>query len=370
MDPPSEGLKASIEATKATYKFLGKSGLRVSVPILGCMSYGSSKWLPWVLDEDKSLPLLKAAYDMGINTWDTADVYSNGQSEVVIGKALKKYDIPRHKVVILTKCFACIDEDELPFKNVPQVKDLSKDFVNHSGLSRTHILRSVDDSLRRLQTPYIDLFQIHRFDHETPIEETMRALDDVVRSGKVRYIGASSMPAWQFSLMQACAEKNGWTKFVSMQGQYSLLYREEEREMNPFCEYTGVGLIPWGPLAAGQLARPARHEATARSEAGQNSKDLTNEKIIDRVEELAKKKGWPMSQVALVWSRDRVSSPIVGFSSAARMEEALGIKGKKLTEEDDKFLEELYTPRTISGFQFIQPRTSMVKDSTEPTKKW
>jgi aryl-alcohol dehydrogenase-like predicted oxidoreductase len=297
------------------------------------------------------LPLLKAAYDRGINTWDTADVYSNGESEVVIGKALKKYNIPRRKVLILTKCFACIDEDDKTFKNVPEVKT-AKDYVNQSGLSRHHILNSVDGSLRRLQTDYIDLFQIHRFDPDTPIEETMQALHDVVRAGKVRYIGASSMWAWQFAMMQACAEKNGWTKFVSMQNQYSLLYREEEREMNKYCNFTGVGLIPWGPLAAGQLARPAKDtKSTVRSKAGQASTGLQNDEITGRVQELAEKKGWKMSQVALTWIAKRVSSPIVGFSSVERMDEALDLKDKALTEDDEKFLEELYKPMAIQGHQ-------------------
>ena len=346
-----ERLKESLAGTKVEYRRLGKSGLRVSVPVLGCMSYGDPQWFPWVLDEEKSLPLIKAAYDRGVNTWDTADVYSNGASEEIIGKALKKYDIPRHKVIIMTKCFATIDEDDHGFHHtMDPAFFVAKDYVNASGLSRHHILTAVDDSLRRLQTDYIDLFQIHRFDPHVPIEETMQALDDVVREGKVRYIGASSMWTWQFALMQACAERNGWTKFVSMQNHYSLLYREEEREMNPYCDFTGVGLVPWGPLAAGQLARPVNEtKSTLRSQSGQGGNSLQNDEITGRVEELAKKKGWKMSQVALAWINKRVSSPIVGFSTVERLDEALEARGKTLTDEEEKCLQELYTPRAISG---------------------
>lgn len=190
----------------------------------------------------QALPLLKAAYDRGLNTWDTADIYSNGVSEQIIGKALKKYNIPRHKVVILSKCFAYIGE-EPNYQNQPEMPD-TKDYVNHGGLSRQALFRAIDATLERLDTPYLDLLQIHRFDVNTPIEETMEALNDLVRWGKVRYIGASSMWAHQLAMMQHCAEKNGWTKFVSMQNHYNLLYREEEREMNKYCDLTGVGLIP------------------------------------------------------------------------------------------------------------------------------
>jgi aryl-alcohol dehydrogenase-like predicted oxidoreductase len=344
-------LKDSLAATKAEYRTLGKSGLRVSVPILGCMSYGDPKWFDWVLDEEKSLPLLKAAYDRGLNTWDTADVYSNGVSEEIIGKALKKYEIPRDKVVILTKCYATVDDEDPGFHHSmgPEFKQ-AKDYVTQGGLSRNSIFRAVDKSLKRLQTDYIDLYQIHRFDYDTPIEETMQALHDLVRSGKVRYIGASSMWSFQFVMMQACAQANGWTKFVSMQNQYSLLYREEEREMNKYCNLTGVGLIPWGPLSFGQLARPPKDgRGTARSK---RLPDLSDQKnvIIGRVEEIAKKRGWNMSQVALAWINGRCSSPIVGCSSVARMEEALEARGKTLTEDEEKYLEEPYKPVEPNGF--------------------
>jgi aryl-alcohol dehydrogenase-like predicted oxidoreductase len=239
------GLKESVESSKAQYVQLGKSGLRVSVPILGAMSIGTPEWAPWVLDEEKSLPLLKAAWDKGLNTWDTANVYSNGASEEIIGKAIKKYNIPRHKLVILSKCNGAVAE-EPGLRTVFFGSEIqkSKDYVNQYGLSRQAIFNAVEASLKRLDTTYIDLLQIHRFDKQVPIEETMEALHDLVKSGKVRYIGASSMWATEFASMQFCAEKNGWTKFISMQNQYSLLYREEEREMNRFCDATGVGLIP------------------------------------------------------------------------------------------------------------------------------
>jgi aryl-alcohol dehydrogenase-like predicted oxidoreductase len=214
---------------KATYRRLGNSGLRVSNPILGAMSIGDSRWMPWVINEDEALPLLKAAYDRGINTWDTANVYSNGVSEEIIAKAIEKYSIPRHKLIILTKCCGTVREGNDP--ETLALKDIEKtvDYVNQRGLSRQGIFNAVDASLKRLNTDYIDLLQIHRYDVTVPVEETMKALHDLVESGKVRYIGASSMWAVQFAAMQWCAEKHGWTKFVSMQGWYNLLYREEER---------------------------------------------------------------------------------------------------------------------------------------------
>ena len=213
-------VQESIDNTKVQYKRLGHSGLRVSVPIFGCMSIGSEKWAKWVMDEAKSVELLKEAYDRGVNTWDTANAYSNGESEVVIAKALKKHNIPRHKVVILTKCYFAAAED-ITVNAFGQSGNLvdTKDYVNQVGLSRGAIFSQVEASLKRLETDYIDLLQIHRFDYNTPIEETMKALHDVVQSGKVRYIGASSMWAYQLAMMQAVAEKNGWTKFVSMQNQ-------------------------------------------------------------------------------------------------------------------------------------------------------
>jgi len=349
-----QSLADSVKNSKAQYVNLGKSGLKISIPIFGTMSIGDPEWIDWVEGEEKSLPLLKAAYDMGLNTWDTANVYSNGASEIIVGKAIKKYNIPRHKVVVMTKCFGAVGE-EMAVRGMNWPKEIagSKDYVNNMGLSRQAIFNAVDASLKRMDLEYIDLLQIHRFDSSTPVEETMEALHDLVKSGKVRYIGASSMWATQFARMQFCAEKNGWTKFVSMQNHYSLLYREEEREMNLFCNDTGVGLIPWAPLFRGHLARPLTVFGKTTRSAPEAEKGLTeaDEKIVTRVQELAEKKGWKMSQVALAWINKRIASPIIGFSSVARIEEALDIQGKTLTDEEEKYLEEPYIPKNIIGHQ-------------------
>ena len=284
-------------------------------------------------------------------------MYSNGASETIVGKAIEKYSIPRHKVVILTKCFGVVGEQ-------PQTRhiffrdaiDQSKDYQNQGGLSRTAIFNQVDASLARLNTPYIDLLQIHRFDLHTPVEETMKALHDLVQSGKVRYLGASSMWATQFARLQFAAEKNGWTPFVSMQNHYNLLYREEEREMNRFCNDTGVGLIPWAPLCRGHLARPpadfgstkrsAQEKAADAGAHGTVEPDIT---IIRRVVEVAEKRDWPMAHVALAWINKRVASPIIGFSSVERIDQAVTARGKELTVEEEKYLEELYQPKAIAG---------------------
>jgi len=355
-NPPPKEFVEGLEASKAEYVQLGKSGLRVSVPIFGAMSIGHKDWADWVIEEEQALPLLKAAYDRGLNTWDTANVYSNGVSEEIIGKAIKTYNIPREKLVILTKCFATVGEQP-GLRSILYKDEIArhKDYVNRSGLSRQAIISAVDASLRRLDTPYIDLLQIHRFDPTVPIEETMEALHDIVKSGKVRYIGASSMWATEFAQMQFVAEKHGWTKFVSMQNHYNLLYREEEREMNRFCRQTGVGLIPWAPLCRGHLARPPTdfgHTARSAVEArnpGQTGVGEPDTTIIKRVQELAEKKGWKMSQVALAWINKRISSPIIGFSSVGRIDEAIAVRGKTLTEEEEKYLEELYKPKEIIG---------------------
>ena len=285
-----------------------------------------------------------------MNTWDTANIYSNGDSERIIAKAIKKYQIPRRKLVIATKCCGTTRENNEPETLALKDVDKTVDYVNQRGLSRQGIFAAVDASLARLETDYVDLLQIHRFDTTVPIEETMKALHDLVESGKVRYIGASSMWAYQFAQMQFCAEKNGWTKFVSMQNWYNLLYREEEREMNKFCLDTGVGLIPWGPLSQGDLARP-HHAAgsTTRSE-GKPALPEADVKIIGKVEELAKKKGWNMSHVALAWLDYKgISSPIIGFSKVERIDEALEMRGKTLTEEEVKTLEEEYIPKNVKG---------------------
>ncbi|KKY25760.1 putative aldo-keto reductase [Diplodia seriata] len=352
-DIPKE-LQASIDATQVTYKQLGSSGLRVSVPILGAMSIGHKDWQQWVVDDETAVfKLLQAAYDRGLNTWDTANVYSNGVSEELIGRFLKQSQIPRRKVVLLTKCFGYVGET--PAVNTmkyAQARD-TRDYVNQGGLSRAAIFNAVDASLERLQTPYIDLLQIHRFDSSVPVEETMEALHDLVRAGKVRYIGASSMWAYQFAKMQFVAERHGWTKFISMQNHYSLCYREEEREMNPFCKESGVGLIPWSPLFRGVLARPLDTPETDRAKAMKNHPfhivTDADHQIVGRVEELAKKKDWAMSQVALAWIVQKGTVPIVGFSSVERLDEAVKVKGKELTDEEIKYLEEPYVPKAVTG---------------------
>ncbi|GME48323.1 putative aryl-alcohol dehydrogenase protein [Neofusicoccum parvum] len=332
------------------YVRLGNSGLKVSKVILGCMTFGSSKWegSPWTLDEEEGLKLLKKAYDCGINTWDTADTYSNGKSEEIIGKALKKYNIPRSRVVILSKIYnPVMDDDSRP----ASVNDGA--LVNQMGLSRKHVFAAVDATLARLGTDYVDVLQIHRLDRETPPEEVMRALHDVVAAGKARYIGASSMWAWEFARLQHVAELRGWTKFVSMQPFYNLLYREEEREMIPFCEATGVAVIPWSPLARGLLAKPAgKGGQSLRGQADKKGKawnETANMEIVGRVEELAGKKGVSMASVATAWVLQKGCCPIVGLSTVERVEEIVGVLKVKLTDEEMRYLEEEYKPRNVEG---------------------
>ncbi|KAL1750874.1 NADP-dependent oxidoreductase domain-containing protein [Schizophyllum commune] len=333
------------------YVQLGKSGLRISIPILGAMSYGNPKWAAtdgstqWVLDEERALPILKAAWDRGINTIDTANVYSNGDSERIIAKFIEKYQIPRDEIIIATKCFGLTakgaEHDIFTHSQIQTLRQ-RREYINQDGLSRAAIFNAVEGSLARLNTSYIDLYQIHRFDPSTPPEETMKALHDLVVAGKVRYIGASSMRAWQFALLNEVADKNGWTKFVSMQNEYSLLYREEEREMIAYCKYHGIGLIPWSPLSGGALARPVSSEETPRWKSfnayGINKQYAIDAEIIKRVEEVAKKRGWAMSQVALAWTQRTVNSPIVGFNSIKRVDQ--GIVSDELTDEEAKYLEE------------------------------
>ncbi|KAL1718002.1 NADP-dependent oxidoreductase domain-containing protein [Schizophyllum commune] len=355
-------------APSTKYAQLGKSGLRVSVPIVGAMSYGNHKWaatdesMQWVLDEKRALPILKAAWDRGINTIDTANVYSNGDSERIIAQFIEKYQIPRDEIVILTKCYALAakgaDHDVFTPTQY-QVMRQRKEYANAMGLSRAAIFNAVEASLARLNTTYIDLYQIHRFDPDTPPEETMKALHDLVQSGKVRYIGASSMSTWQFALLNGVAERHGWTKFVSMQDEYSLLYREGEREMIPYCNYHGIGLIPWAPLAGGLLARPLGSDETPRlrstSHYGIRKQHEVDTEIIKRVEEVAKKRGWAMSQVALAWVSRTVSSPIVGFNSIERVDQ--GIVEGELTDEEAEYLEEPYQPKPVRSLR-AQPATA------------
>ncbi|TFK62212.1 Aldo/keto reductase [Pluteus cervinus] len=338
--------------TQVEYRRLGKTGLRVSVPVTGAMSFGSKEWGSWIIEEEQSIEILKAAWDKGINTIDTANIYSNGESERIVGNFVQKHQIPRNEIIIATKCYGLVGKAPgIHGYFQANLKD-QRDYVNQSGLSRAAIFNSVEASLERLQTNYIDLLQIHRYDPDTDPEETMKALHDLVQSGKVRYIGASSMRTWQFALLNEIADKRGWTKFVSMQNEYSLLYREEEREMLAYCKYNGIGVIPWSPLAGGALARPLGVE-TARTEfikgtpleTKHSDADITT---INRVKELAEKHGKKMSQVAIAWASTKITSPIVGVSSVVRLEESL-TKGFTLSEEEVKYLEEPYVPKPVRG---------------------
>jgi len=316
---------------------LGQTGLKVSRICLGTMTYGDVNWRDWVLDEQASRPFLKRALEAGINFFDTADMYSLGMSEEVVGRALRDFAAKREDYVLATKVFFALDG-------------------RHGGLSRKHIMHAVDDSLRRLGTDYIDLYQIHRFDVETPIEETIEALHDVVKAGKARYIGASSMHAWQFAKYLSTAEKMGMTKFVAMQNFYNLVYREEEREMLPLCRDAGVAVIPWSPLARGFLGRPAAHALDKKSTRAQSDNVLdmkfedADVQILSRVEETAAKYGKTNAQIAIAWLLAKgVTAPIVGASKMAHLEDAIAATEIKLAAEDIGFLQEPYRPKAVAG---------------------
>ncbi|KAG2420544.1 hypothetical protein HFD88_000156 [Aspergillus terreus] len=336
------------------YARLGDSGLKVSKIILGAMTFGAPEWQGWVLNEEESLPLLEHAYKKGIRTWDTADMYSHGKSEEIVGKALKKYNIPRSRVVIMTKCYFGVDDQGNYPPPLTTGRQNAGDYLNRVGLSRRHILEAVDASVERLGT-YIDVLQIHRLDRETPREEIMRALNDVVESGKVRYIGASSMAAWEFQTLQNIAIRNGWHKFISMQNYHNLIAREEEREMIPYCLDSGVSLVPWSPVARGVLARPWGSRSTLREQTDvglsmfiRARETEADKAIVDRVEELAGKKGLSMAQVAIAWLLSHPSEyPIVGLNTKDRIDEAVASVQVKLTPEEIQYLEEPYVPKAI-----------------------
>jgi len=331
------------------YVRLGNSGLKVSKIILGCMSYGDTEWQEWVLGEKEGLEHIKYAYDAGITSFDTANVYSSGTSEIILGKALKEYTIPREDVVIMTKLFGIVSRDK---KRVASGGD-ELGYVNQHGLSRKHIFDSVKASLKRLDLEYIDLLQCHRFDKETPIEETMQALHDVVKAGYVRYIGMSSCWAWQFHVMQNYAITHNLTPFISMQNHHSLIYREEEREMMPTLKHFGVASIPWSPLARGLLCRPWDGTATKRAQTDAflniYSKAEPTQDIVKRVEELSKKKNVSMAQIAIAWSFTKTVAPIVGTTSIKNLQEMIDAVKIELTDEEIKYLEEPYVPVAISG---------------------
>jgi len=322
------------------YVNLGRTGLKVSRICLGTMTFGTSQWRPWVLDEDESWPFYRRAVELGINFFDTADMYSLGVSEEITGRALREYT-RRDEVIIATKVFH-------PMGDGP----------NQRGLSRLHILQAIDDSLRRLDTDYVDLYQIHRYDPQTPIEETLEALHDVVKAGKARYIGASSMYAWQFTQALCLAEKHGWTRFVSMQNHYNLVYREEEREMLPLCQAEGIGVIPWSPLARGFLTGGRQREGygeTKRAQTDDYAQGMYYQdpdfEIADRVADLAGRRGVSPAQIALAWMLHKpgVTSPIIGASKMQHLEEAVAALEIRLSEAEMLFLEERYQPHPILG---------------------
>ncbi|CAN9362869.1 unnamed protein product [Alternaria alternata] len=340
---------------KMGYTRLGSSGLKISKVILGAMSYGDpTQGYPWALPSSQALPLLYHAYRRGINTWDTADVYSQGTSELLIARAIKDYAIPRSRLVLLTKLYFGVDPEVVKSGETDFAMAMRNNgpMVNRVGLSRKHIFDAVEASVERLGT-YIDVLQIHRLDPETPAEEVMRALNDVVESGKVRYIGASSMAAWQLQMLNNVAEKHGWHRFISMQNYHNLIYREEEREMHPYCDYAGIGLIPWSPLATGILARPwSEMGATKRA---QLSQDLlawmysdADKVIVDRVEEVSKQLGQSMASVAIAWSLQKGVNPILGLNSIERIDEAVGAVDLQLSKETVAALEEPYKSRPVA----------------------
>ncbi|KAH6892760.1 oxidoreductase [Coprinopsis sp. MPI-PUGE-AT-0042] len=344
---------ASPNKSKMSYVNLGKSGLKVSKVILGTMTYGTSKWQGWVLDEEESIKHIKAAYDAGINAFDTANAYSNGLSEIVLGKAIKQHKLPRDEIVVMTKVyFAVGDQDDHVFLAASGADD--KGYINRNGLSRKHIFDSVKASLERLQLDYVDVLQCHRFDYSTPIEETMQALHDVVKAGYVRYIGMSSCWAYQFHAMQNYAINNKLTPFISMQNHYNLIYREEEREMFPTLKHFSVGAIPWSPLARGLTTRPVGSETTRtgsdRMVKGYNYGEGTK-KIISAIESVAKKRGVTMAQVSLAWimSRPGVTAPIIGTTSLDNLYDLLGAIDLKLTEDEIKELSDPYEAQAAFG---------------------
>ncbi len=324
------------------YVRFGTTGLRVSRICLGTMTYGSPQWRDWVLPEDESRPIIKRALELGINFFDTADMYSLGVSEEVLGRALKDY-AQRKDVIIATKVY-------WPTGDGP----------NDRGLSRKHIMDSIDASLRRLDTDYVDLYYVHRWDYETPVEETLKTLDDLVRMGKVRYLGASSMHAWQFMKALGLADRHGWSRFVAMQNHYNLIHREEEREMVPLCREEGIGVVPWSPLARGFLAgnrKRGERGATTRDASDQMAHDYyfqdTDFKILERVVELAGEKGVKPAQIALAWLLQQpvVTAPVIGASNLRQLEEAVEASGVSLSPEECAYVEELYLPRPVLEYE-------------------
>jgi aryl-alcohol dehydrogenase (NADP+) len=323
------------------YVNLGSAGTKVSRICLGAMTYGASKWRPWVLDEEQSRPFIRRALELGINFFDTADMYSLGVSEEVLGRALKDFGPPRDRIVVATKLFSPMGDDP-----------------NQRGLSRKHMMHAIDDSLRRLGLDYVDLYQIHRFDPSTPVEEVLEGLDDIVRAGKALYVGASSMWAWQFAKMLHTADRRGLRRFVTMQNHYNLIYREEEREMIPLCLDEKVGLLPWSPLARGFLAGNRRTEGFGDTDRAKTD-DLAQKfyyqrsdfAVVDRVTEIAQRRGVSNAQVALAWllHQPGVTAPIVGASKMHHLEDAIAAVELKLDGTELQALAEPYQPHAILG---------------------
>ncbi|MEJ5990107.1 aldo/keto reductase [Ramlibacter sp. PS3R-8] len=337
------------------YTQLGRTGLKVSRICLGTMTYGTPQWRPWVLEEEASRPLVRHAVELGINFFDTADMYSGGQCEVLVGKFVREF-CKREEAVVATKVYYPVD---LGFKGGASAAEKPDRRPNMDGLSRKRIFHAVDQSLQRLGLDYIDLYQIHRFDPHTPMEETMEALHDVVKAGKARYIGASSMYAWQFAKMQQVAREHGWTPFASMQNHYNLAYREEEREMNPLCRDQGVGLIPWSPLARGFLAG---NRQKGDKDAGATSRAKTDDiaqnyyyrdsdfAVVDALSALAAKRGVSNASLAYAWLLHKgVTAPIVGASKTAQLDQAAAAVEITLTNDEVRALEAPYQPHPILG---------------------
>jgi len=323
------------------YVNLGSAGIKVSRICLGAMTYGAKKWREWVLEEEESRPFIRRALELGINFFDTADMYSDGVSEQILGRALKDFGPSRDRLVIATKVYNPMGSDP-----------------NQRGLSRKHIFHSIDDSLRRLGTEYVDLYQIHRFDYQTPIEETLTALHDVVKVGKALYIGASSMYAWQFARMLHVADQLHLTRFVSMQNHYNLIYREEEREMMPLCREEGIGLVPWSPLARGFLAgnrSPQGFGETIRAKTDNYAHNMyyqpSDFAVVERLSEIAGKRGVRNAQVALAWvlHQPGITAPIVGASKMQHLDDAISALSLKLDDAELKALTEPYRPHAVLG---------------------
>ena len=318
------------------YINLGATGLKVSRIGLGCMTFGSSDWAPWILDSKASEPILREAVDRGINLFDTADMYSRGESERILGERLLPL-VPRHQLVIATKLYNPMSDDP-----------------NDRGLSRKHVFDSIDRSLANLKTDHVDLWQLHRFDYDTPLEETLDALNDVVRAGKVRYLGASSMQAWQFMKAIGIQRRYGWAQFVSMQPHYNLVYREEEREMLPLCRSEGIGVLPWSPLARGMLAgkrSTPRADSDGVVKALYDASREQDGRIVAAVEQIARSRSVPMARIAYAWvaSRPGITAPLVGISRASQFEDAVKSLEIDLTDDEVAAMEAPYRPKPVTG---------------------